>query len=123
VPDKTWHLAKKEHNLDTRTYLESGTKYLDWEVVTLFYSAVHFVDAYLATVGTFGKHPTSHSQQNGRNDMVRRYLGIVEAEYMCLYRLSRGARYGPQSIQPEDVDDAEDWFNAVKYAVEPLTST
>jgi hypothetical protein len=102
--------------------LWSGIDYPDWEVTTLFYAAVHLVDAYLATLK---QHPTAHTSRSGRNarnDMVYRYLPSIAVEYIQLFQLSKAARYGysKQMIVPDDVDDAEDWFKAVAAAVTPL---
>jgi uncharacterized protein (UPF0332 family) len=123
MPTKSWHLGKKDHNLDTSAFLYSGMTYADWEVTTLFYAAVHYVDAYLDTIGI---HPRSHtsSSGNGRNDMVMTFhdLAPIATEYIQLYKLSRAARYGwpKQSIQQNDVKDAEQWFDVVKATVDSL---
>ena len=47
----------KQRALDNEQFsrsLSSGTQYLDWAVVGLFYSALHFVEAYLDKAESLG---------------------------------------------------------------------
>lgn len=56
------HLSKAEYN--ERFYLSfnlDNTPYLDWVVNGIFYSAVHYVESYLATQG---KHSQAHANRN-----------------------------------------------------------
>ena len=118
---KSWHLAKKNHDLDASTLLYEGRTYLDWEVVTLFYAALHYVDAYFATQGLYPRKHTS-SDRRGRNELVLTQLSHIAREYMQLYELSRAARYGwpKQLIQSADVTDAEDWFETIRDGIDPI---
>ena len=124
MPTESWHLGKKDHNLDTSAFLYSGMNYLDWEVTTLFYSAVHYVDAYFARKGI---HPKCHTSKyrDGRNELVLALLAPIASEYLQLYKLSKAARYGwpRQLIQQGDVQDAESCFDTVKTALDSLLQT
>lgn len=75
------------HNRDVQRYLSGRPRQADWEITTLFYSAMHAVDERLLAIG---KKPRSHSE---RNAWVRRYIGHVWREYNALYWLCRKARY------------------------------
>lgn len=118
---KTWHLSKKDHDLDASTLMWEGRTFLDWEVITLFYAAMHYVHAYFATKGI---HPKAHVTPDcrGTNDLVLAELSHIAREYIQLYELSRGARYGlpKQVIQQGDVSDAEEWFEFVRDGIEPM---
>jgi len=79
--------------------------FLDWEITTLFYSALHLVDLQLAKMPLGGGiHPTSHSER--RKD-VGKNLDIVTAKnYNILYLLSRKARYEESKISQSEVRNA-----------------
>ena len=60
MPSKAEHISKAEHNENFATTLNSDGSYpdyRDWVVTAYFYSAVHYVEAYLATLG---KHSPDH---------------------------------------------------------------
>ncbi len=44
-----WHAVQSIHNKDASDFLNTKTPaYVDWEITSLFYSALHLVDAYCA---------------------------------------------------------------------------
>lgn len=70
--------------------LSSGTQYLDWAVVGLFYAALHFVEAYLDKAA--GQHIDTHvSREKFIN--VDRALKPVSKEYRELRQRCDDARY------------------------------
>lgn len=81
------HLALAEKN---ERFIEALSalpqRFPDWEVTGLFYSALHYASAFLATQGYF---PENHSD---RNNLVRN-LTNIGTEYRNLYSLSLDARY------------------------------
>ena len=84
-----WHAQKSLHNYNTYEYLKRrNPKYVDWEVILLFYSACKLIDAYFIMYE--GRKPTHHSE---RNAMVETYLPEISDEYSRLYDLSKTARY------------------------------
>jgi hypothetical protein len=95
LPRLDWHIYKKQHDYDTNQLLSRYTsKYLDWEVVTLFYSAMHWVDAVICELRLNKKikipEPKEHET---RNKIVVKFLKPIANEYKTLYHISRWARY------------------------------
>lgn len=88
MPAADAHSAQSTHN---KAFAESldESKFQDWIVTALFYSALHAVDKTLATVNV---HPQSHTDRNayvGRESRLKR----VYVEYRSLETASRNARY------------------------------
>lgn len=89
VAKHAWHAQKSRHNYDTYRYLKrENPRYVDWEVILLFYSACKLIDAYFIMYE--GRKPRHHSE---RNTMVENYLPEIRDEYSRLYDLSKIARY------------------------------
>lgn len=71
--NKPGHINKAQHNNNfLNTFIMERTKYLDWAVVGIFYTALHYVDAYLATKGFIKIN--NHQQ---RNRLVEEYLPAI----------------------------------------------
>ena len=94
MPTLNQHLSQAESN---ERFAESivtlPTRFPNWEVIALFYSALHYADAFLATQDI---HPRSHDSRIGS---VKLYIGAWE-DYQHLYRLSLAARYNMASLTP-----------------------
>lgn len=73
-----------------------------WICVVAFYSALHYVDAYL--LKKHGKQNENHEDQN--ND-VSNLIQEIEVEYLSLYNHGRATRYDKMRNLPE-VGDAKD---------------
>lgn len=87
--NKDGHLRKAEHNNQLlNTFNFKRTRYPDWLVVIIFYTALHYVDAYLATRGF-----VKISDHKERNRLVEKYLPSVIEEWWLLYDQSQAARY------------------------------
>lgn len=92
------HWEQAEHNemmaLDIVT--QNPIKYKDWAGTASFYSAVHYVEAYMDKI--HGKHadkdkPDNMSPHKYRESMVRRNLPEVISDYKELLRVSKMLRY------------------------------
>ena len=98
MPGLQQHLAQAARNeefADTISGLQ--TRFTQWEVAALFYSVLHYVDAFLATQG---HHPSNHQER-------RRLVGQLpsaQREYENLYDLSIKARYTTTEFSPQDVE-------------------
>jgi hypothetical protein len=111
VPTKQWHLQKKQSNLEASKQLQLATgKFLDWEITTLFYSALQYVDAYFAEIVN-PVHPTRHSR---RRKLVSKFLQPIAVEYRLLNELSEGARYEAFTPQQSDVQAAWGWHSTIE---------
>ena len=72
-------------------------RFTQWEITALFYSGLHYVDAFLATQE---QHPSNHQER-------RRLVGqltTLRAEYENLYGLSIKARYDMEEFTRQDVE-------------------
>lgn len=92
----TPHLDKADRNRDfvKRYLLSLLAKYPDWVSIVAFYSALHYVDAFLADRSLHWEH---HSE---RNRDVSSLMREIEVEYLNLYDLGRKSRYGSISEMP-----------------------
>jgi len=61
MPDEKAHSRQSVHNREFIEFLDIGsTKYLDWVVTCIFYTAVHLIEGFLARLGA---HPESHGHR------------------------------------------------------------
>ena len=94
MPSVSEHLEQAERNeslyKDLCRLYTSAPNYTEWEVVALFYAALHYVDAWLAS--SEDVHPRNHAQRTGivRSNSA---LNPIWNEYTGLYRMSVLARY------------------------------
>lgn len=83
----SWHARQSAHNQDAQRHLSASSQYPDWEITALFYSVVHVIDEYLASIG---KAPRDHGE---RKTLVRENLRHIYRDYRSLYILCRKVRY------------------------------
>lgn len=94
--DTNFHIKKAERN---EQFFQSNnlraSKFDEWGVVVLFYSAVHYVDAVLARETRLPpewQHPQEHWERNtGVAQSLT--LGDIYKDYKLLYDRSLDARY------------------------------
>jgi hypothetical protein len=98
MPHPIWHENKKNHDLKLSVHIKKTiNSYEDWELVTLFYGALHLVDKYL------GEHPLNlnPSDHEDRKNYIDRYLRDIRKEYRFIKELSEDARY-EKDLSPYD---------------------
>lgn len=91
MPTRQEHLAQAEHNEALSQRLEI-TRYTDWAVTALFYSALHLIDAYLLALGMDPKDHAERLRQVASAAALRpvwlRYRNLldwsIDARYECL---------------------------------------
>ena len=94
MSDKEGHLQKADHNLRfVKTFNMDRTKFLDWAAVAIFYTACHYVDAYLSTKGYF-----EFKNHGERNEKVEEHLAPIALHYLTLFKAGHDARYKPYRI-------------------------
>lgn len=105
MSDKEGHLRKASHNLRfVKTLNIANTKYLDWAIVVLFYTACHYVDAYFATQGLLEFR--NHGQRNAKVEEL--LPENIAGYYLTLYQAGHDARYQPyQAFNVSDVIEYE----------------
>jgi HEPN domain-containing protein len=96
------------HNSELAAYLRSDkTPYLDWAVTCLFYSALHYVNAFLAkNHKTIPRRHATHGDLTGRSNIVQAdpILGQIYGAYRHLEDESRDARYELRKPTPYEYD-------------------
>ena len=121
MPSRDEHIRKAEHN---KSFADSfnwdSTPFLDWVVTGFFYSALHYVDAYLATVNG-GIHPHSHTGYGGRDSYVGKHLNQIYVDYRDLKQGSIDARYNMRNFTVDEVrNDILPLFDNIKNTISGL---
>lgn len=108
MPTKAEHLKQAEKNEKLAEDLLKDGVYSDWGITVLFYSALHYVEAALASLNI-------HSEDHGdRTVNIVRYFRDINTEYGILCNLSLDVRYDPSPISTLDIAEARKNFDAVK---------
>ena len=82
------HAAQSRHNERAHDLIRSRTPdYLDWEITTMFYAALHMIHKRLQDLG---ETACNHRQ---RLAAVKRLLPKLHDPYSDLYMMSISARY------------------------------
>jgi hypothetical protein len=74
---------------------------IDWALVILFYAAVHYIEAYLASSGQHLKNHTTRDSMVGRDSSLR----PVFADYQDLKFYGFNARYEVSGFSAHDITD------------------
>lgn len=108
------HVDQWRHNRSFARTIEG--RYRDWQINVIFYTALHVVDAALASVGVM---VSEHSQ---RNEQVRsnESFAAVRNQYLNLYRISRITRYDadPDQWLPKEYLTVKDLVEAILKPIE-----
>jgi hypothetical protein len=116
MPAQAWHDSKKIHDFDARQCLSrAGGNFPDWEVIALFYSALHYVDSFLA--GQYGIDPEDHSD---REDHIMTLIQIIEKNYRLLHHLSEDARYYQVLIRQKELAKAQSYYKDIEFRLTPV---
>ncbi len=116
MPTKAEHQRKAEHDERFVSSLDGATTpYLDWAITALFYSGLHYVEAYFATRGV---HSADHRT---RDSAVQRDLNIKQLynDYSELKNFSINARYYMVAFKPDDVRDLQGRLESIRRHISP----
>lgn len=92
MANETQHKSQGEHNEQFLGTLGNSSEFIDWKFVVLYYSALHFADAYIAEKGI-----TIINNHNERRKYYSRKLSSQEfTSYKRLENYSQIARYHPE---------------------------
>ncbi len=95
MPTKQQHISKSHIAEAAQLVLQADSnKHLDWVVITAFYCALHWVDAFFATINY---HPRNHIKRGNAIDRCA-ILDPIRQNYKRLYDASNKARYGKQGF-------------------------
>ncbi len=100
MPTKDEHLRKATHNekfFDDFNLASSA--YPDWAITVLFYSALHYVEAFFAAQ-TPAIHCATHPQREG---LINQHLRSIYGDYSDLKNDSLAARYGMKEFTRENI--------------------
>lgn len=101
------HISQAQHNELFLSSIEKTPDYLDWKFIVLFYSALHYGDAFLAK--KYRKHCKTHTdRKNTYSQINRKDLFLA---YKNLEDFSRTARYYPEGISALTETDFQDAYN------------
>jgi hypothetical protein len=116
------HVAQWRHN---RAFAKTiDAKYRDWQINVIFYTALHVIDAALASLSV------TVSEHTERNHQVRSNGSFAGArqQYLDLYRISRVTRYDaePDTWLPDKYltvsDLVENLLKPIENSLGPLIS-
>jgi hypothetical protein len=118
MPGHAYHTRKKKHDFEASKLIHdsSPSAFADWEIVTLFYSALHYVDCYLDRAHSM--HPNGHGD---RKDYIIDLLPVIERDYRLLRALSEDARYHDVSVQQPELTRATRFYDQIKHCLTPVT--
>ena len=107
MPDLASHLLQAQKN--ERFYQQlnlDNTEFHDWAVIGLFYSALHYVDAYLATQGL--ENISNHGVRLNEVSRAENPLFPIYPYYRHLYQWSRWVRYDLIPCDKAEVEQLRD---------------
>jgi hypothetical protein len=102
------HLARARCFYQTYLRLKNSAQDLDWAVITLFYTALHLVQAYFVETATNAfQIPRTHDDRRTR---IGIRLTPLFQHYRTLEDYSKDARYDPHYAPPtsKEVQELED---------------
>ena len=111
MPTKDEHVAKASGNEKFALSIVLKDKiHIDWALISMFYAGVHYVEAYLATIG---QHIRSHET---RDKFVARDTNLrsVYNNYSDLKYFGYNARYEVSNFDAKTVSDAAKHLSAIK---------
>ena len=117
MPSRDEHLNKATaNNAFGAAMAPINSTVLGWTLTVLFYSALHYVEAYN---GKFNKHCTNHRDVGDsikRNDVLR----PIYDDYADLQTLSWNARYNAVSYTESQLQEAKDSLAVISSHIKPL---
>ena len=114
------HIEQWKHNRQFARTIDR--KYRDWQINVIFYTALHIIDAALASLGVIVSEHTERNQQVRTNGS----FAAVRNQYLDLYRISRVTRYDaePDNWLPDQyltvTDLVEHLLKPIENGVGPL---
>ena len=118
MPSRDEHVKKATENESFASRLDTNTQAsINWKLIVLFYTALHYVEAYLAKA--MNQHLRVHTT---RDSMVSResQLRVIRTEYAHLKYYGFNARYEADQFTAKDVTEALGYLTLVKNKIMPL---
>ncbi len=112
------HLQKAQVNEQFSIELSQlATAHRDWQIVAVFYAAVHLLQAYFTAKTIY--YPQTHQE---RDDLILRdpRLSVIYNDYRELKTLSVTCRYMCWPVNPFDVESARKSFLTIQSHIKTL---
>jgi len=104
------HLQQAERIEAFLKVLPPGHPYREWVVIAWFYSALHYVEAFLVTKSAaYRDHDLRRSEMRRHAETTR-----VVVAYHQLHKAAKEARYDGTPFTQKDLDELEPMFLQVK---------
>ncbi len=116
MPTEAQHEKIKETNKKFQSELSTGKlsdNYNGWQIVAIFYSAVHIMGKTLHCAGYNDIEIKKHSKMF---DAIAVDCVGLYSDYKSLYDMSRLARYEYHNFSPDDVSDAKETLKTLEGA-------
>ena len=94
MPSRDEHLEQARHNTKFRATIDK-VAFKDWTATVIFYTAIHYIDAVLATKGNI--HPSNHPTRD-QAVAASTELKPIYTHYAKLKNTSYNARYKPPTL-------------------------
>ena len=111
--DSAGHLAQAERVEAFLTTLRGGSPYREWVVIAWFYSALHYVEAFLVTKSAVYRNHDLRRAEMRRHEETRAIL----ADYQQLHEAAGEARYEGTPFIGRNLTELEPVFLRVKAAM------
>jgi hypothetical protein len=110
-----FYQRKASHDKQTSEFLGAeAPRYTDWEIVTLFYSAVHLINIF------FDRHQVMIPRDyDGRYRQIETYLSSILQSYDTLRLLSVMARY-EQPVTNQHLVIANECYDDIRATIQSL---
>lgn len=114
-------LERSQHNKSLDILLRSSNDaFCDWQVVALFYAALHQIDAYRETRGILPTVEEPNHSERWRVVVSDERFKNIKNDYRRLIDFGFQARYTPVPVSPEDVSNARQRLMKIENYLRPL---
>ena len=114
------HLAKAEHNKALAEFLKGQSDYLDWQVVAIFYAALHKVQAMLRVADYTEMDTDSHVKVK---NILNSEFTDIGVDYTLLLSQSYASRYDADYVTTvQDVNKAWRLFDSIDTKIRNTTA-
>lgn len=105
MPSEARHLNQAQRNelCFQELCALSPSRLTEWEVISLFYSALHYAEALLDRYSADCPHPQNHTERE--TELALHFDDELMGSYLHLHNKSENARYRTTSFSVEEVEE------------------
>ncbi len=112
-PSRNDHLSKAKRNRDFAYNLpKRDATHIGWALTALFYSALHYVEGYLAGFSYYVRNHDALKEEIHRNPELR----SLYEDYRDLFDYAYNARYRMRNYSEADFEEAKASFRRIRNA-------